>query len=27
MYIQWLREMVPPPRHNTVGVCNHLLVY
>ena len=24
MYIQWLREMVPPPCHNTVGVCDQL---
>jgi len=24
MYIQQLREMVPLPSHNTVGVCNHI---
>jgi len=23
VYIQQLGEIVPPPRHNTVGVCNH----
>jgi hypothetical protein len=22
MCIQWLREIVPPPSHNTVGICN-----
>jgi len=24
MYIQLLREMVPPPSQNTVGVCNQI---
>jgi len=24
MYIQQLGEMVPPPRQNTVGVCNQI---
>jgi len=24
MYIQQLGEIVPPPRHNTVGVCNQI---
>jgi hypothetical protein len=24
MYIQYLGEIVPPPRHNTVGVCNQV---
>jgi hypothetical protein len=24
MYIQLLGEIVPPSRHNTVGVCNHI---
>jgi len=22
MHIEWLGETVPPPSHNTVGVCN-----
>jgi len=25
MYIQQLREMVPLPSHNTVGVCNQII--
>ena len=24
MYIQYLGEIVPPPRHNAVGVCNQV---
>jgi len=24
MYIVWLREMVPPPSQNTVGICNQI---
>jgi hypothetical protein len=24
MYIQYLGEEVPPPRHNAVGVCNQV---
>jgi hypothetical protein len=24
MYIQYLGDIVPPPRHNTVGVCNRV---
>ena len=24
IYIEHLTEMVPPPNHNTVGVCNHI---
>ena len=24
MYIQQLREMIPPPTQNTVGVCNQV---
>jgi hypothetical protein len=24
MYIQYLGEIVPPPRHNTLGVCNQV---
>ena len=24
MYIQQLGEIVPPPRHDTVGVCNQI---
>jgi hypothetical protein len=24
MYIQYPGEIVPPPRHNTVGVCNQV---
>jgi len=26
MYIQRLGEIVPPPRHNTVGVCNQISI-
>jgi len=26
MYIQWLREMVPPPSQNIVGVCNQITI-
>ena len=24
MYIQYMAEIVPPPRHNAVGVCNQV---
>jgi len=24
MYIQQLREMIPPPTQNTVGICNQI---
>jgi len=30
MYMKQLREMIPPPTHNTVGFCNqitHLILY
>ena len=26
MFIQYLREMVPPPSQNTVGVCNEIIL-
>jgi len=27
MYIEQVREMVPPPTQNTVGVCNQITLY
>ena len=27
MYVQELKEMVPPPRQNTVGVCNQITFF